>query len=178
MTDTVPGIICKADDNLAIKKIYDIKKRDIKKPIGVFLHGKSEQEIIKRLEKIIDIDEKIKTDINNLYKKWPGALTIIYKIKREYIKKFFTNQNTIGIRIPNDLFLLNLLKNINFDLAQTSLNISGMRPCKNIDEIIKNFGDSLDYIIMSDKKSSEMSSTIVDVTGDEIKLIRSGSVKI
>ena len=178
MTDTVSGIICKADESLAIKKIYSIKEREEKKPIGIFLCGKSKQEIIKRIEEITEINGKIKSEVKKLYKNWPGALTIIYRLKGKYINNFSIDKKTIGIRMPNDLFLQKLLSRIDFDLAQTSLNISGDEPCKEIDEIIKKFGDRLDFIIMSNKESSGISSTIVDVTGDEIKLIRNGSIKI
>ena len=177
MTDTVAGVICSFNEEDAIKKIYKLKKRDIKKPIGIFPKGKTIHEIINYIDDITIIDDKIKNDILDIYKYWPGALTIIYKLKNK-INYLYNSKETLGIRVPNDFFLLKLLSKVDFNIAQTSLNLSTEEPCKNIEEIIDKFGKKVDYIIKTNNKNIGLSSTIVDATGDRIKIIRQGSVII
>ena len=156
MTDTVAGIMCNAYDSVAINKIYDIKKRNLNKPLGIFVHGSGKNDIIRNIENIVIVNDDNRKVIENLHAYWPGPLTIIFNKKEG---------GTIGIRMPKNKFLDLLLSKIDFDIAQTSMNIEGEEPCNNIMEIDEKFGDRLDYIVNIESESSNNSSTIVDVTG-------------
>lgn len=156
MTDTVAGIMCNAYDSVAINKIYDIKKRNLNKPLGIFVHGSGKKDIIRNIEDIVIVNDDNRKVIENLYTHWPGPLTIIFNKKEG---------GTIGIRMPKNKFLDLLLSKIDFDIAQTSMNIEGEEPCSSIMEIDEKFGHRLDYIVNIESESSNNSSTIVDVTG-------------
>lgn len=120
-TDTVYGLICDAADKKAVEKLYKIKKRPKNKPIPIFV---SNIEMAKKIAKISPRQEKFLKNV------WPGALTAVLSKKK--------GKGTIGIRIPNHKFVLNLVKHIG-PLAETSANISGMSASTKISDVLKQF---------------------------------------
>ena len=76
-TDTVYGLICDATNEKAVKKLYQLKRRDLAKPIGIFVKDKLSISSIVDLNKVSDnVVEKVNEYMD---KYWPGALTIIKK---------------------------------------------------------------------------------------------------
>ena len=95
------------------------KKKNNKNPFSIFIKN------IDEFKKYV-LNYEISTElVNGMEKYWPGPLTIIFKKKNNVFEHLTEGTNTIGIRIPNDKFLLDILNNINVPLAQTSCNISG-----------------------------------------------------
>ena len=109
-----------------------------------------------------------------LIKTWPGKLTAVLEGKVQFPKGVGRNK-TVGIRIPNYPFLLNLMEALGGPLVQTSVNISGEPPLKNVEEMIKVFEAKQfkpDFIIDAGTLPLSDPSRIVDLTTDEIKIIR------
>ena len=96
VTDTVWGIGCLPNNEKAVKKIYQIKHREIKKPL-ILMSNK-----FNYLKKYIENNSQ--EMMNNLVKKYfPGALTIVSK-KSNLTPVFLTsNMSTIGIRVPDNI---------------------------------------------------------------------------
>lgn len=168
-TDTVYGVGALIDDVEAIEKIYDLKKRDLQKPLAI-LAGKIE-DILPYIEKpspkVVEI----------MHQYWPGALTIIFKKSRLASDKLTRGLNTIGFRIPNEEETLTFLKRVG-PLATTSVNLSGESPLNDPVSIDCSFGDKIDYIYYKNSNSSNVSSTVIDCSTDEIKILRVGEIKI
>lgn len=155
-TDTVYGYVCDANNKFAIDKIYELKKRDKNKPLGIFVKD------IDDFYKIVDGGkESLSDEVRKvLLKYWPGALTVICKKRKDVLIGLNDGIDTIGIRIPKDDALLELMKKAGCFLAQTSANISGER----------------------DESSNELNgkktkaSTIIDITSGAIKIMRQGDI--
>lgn len=196
-TDTVYGMMCNANDEVAIDKIYKIKNRDKNKPIGIFINknlkNNGVDNVINYLSEFVDFNDgllyenKKKYLYNIINDYWPGALSIVFKCKNNNlsnsIKCINNNDMTLNIRMPNDDNISNILSKSNVILAQTSCNISNETDIQNFEELVKQFDNKLDYIIKTkydiynyDKKN--ISSTIIDLSSDKLKIIRQGSVKI
>lgn len=161
-TDTVYGIGCKLYDFKAIKKIFDIKKRDTNKKLAV---------LISSLDQVRDIIE-ISNNLLKLSKAfWPGALTIIVPLKVDipYYEK------TIGLRIPNYKLALDILKE-NGAMATSSVNISGEKPLDTFKMIYENYNDVVKKIYKKSEESSSISSTVVILENDDYKIIREGQI--
>ena len=171
-TDTVYGLICNAFDQKAIDKIYDIKKRERKKPLSIFIKN------IDELDKFVERRNLSKEIFDILNKYWPGALTVIFKKKNDIFDYFLNGLDTIGIRIPNDETLLNILNQINFPLAETSCNISNEKEYKNAEEIRDKLGDKLDLIVDGGDVSDNIPSTIISVENNEITTLRHGEIDV
>ena len=168
-TDTVFGVGAIINDNIGINKIYELKKRDAKKPLAIL--ASSIEDILPYVE---ITNDKI-VEIMNKY--WPGALTIVFK-KSSLVSSQITNGlDTIAFRIPNSEIAISILKQTG-PLATTSVNYSGEAPINNYQEINNIFNDKIDYIVSENVISSNISSTIIDATSTDIKVIRSGQIKI
>lgn len=166
-TDTVYGILGDAMNKEAILKIFEIKNRSLRKPLPVFVR---DIRTARRLAYISDAKAEF------LKKNWPGAVTAVFQRKEKFPAILTGGLETIGMRMPNHEFLLKLLKRLDFPLAQTSANISGMPPAKNSKEINSYFGKSeigLDLIIDGGEFFGSP-STIVDFTGKEPLILRVG----
>ena len=110
-------------------------------------------------------------------KYWPGALTIIFKKKHSISSQVVSKIDTIAFRIPNNAITLNILEKTG-PLATTSVNISGDNPINTYQEIDKLFGDKIDYLFVKNVNSSNISSTIIDVSDNHLKIVRQGEIKI
>lgn len=158
-TDTVYGIGALLNDKKGIEKIYQIKHRDERKILPVLC---ADIEQVKSIAIMNDKAMEISTH-------WPGALTIILKMKDE--------ESTVACRVPNSDIARSVLQHFG-PLRTTSVNISGEKELNSIEEIINQFGDKIDYIITDEDNVSTVPSTIVDLTQKEMKILRVGSIKL
>jgi L-threonylcarbamoyladenylate synthase len=106
---------------------------------------------------------------------WPTPVTVILNLNER--TKEITNQETAAIRIPQNDFCLKFLKEISRPLISTSVNRSGNDPVNQIEQIISDFSQDVDAIIFSSHPSEKISSTIIDLTSSQPRLIREGSIK-
>lgn len=171
-TDTVYGLVCDANNVEACAKIYKIKRRDKKKPLAIFIKN------IDEVKKYV-LNSELSTELVNIMEKyWPGPLTIIFKKRKNVFEHLTEGTNTIGIRIPNDEFLLDILNEVDFPLAQTSCNISGENEYKDALEIENKLGNEIDLIIDGGEISNSKASTIIMTYNNNIEVIREGTIKI
>ena len=168
-TDTVFGVGALIDDLEAIDKIYELKHRDYSKPLAILASS---------IDDIIPYVKEVTEDVKEIMNKyWPGALTIIFNKNENVSDKITAGFKTIAFRIPNCNISLDILKQTG-PLATTSVNISGNTPLNDYQEINKYFGENIDFIVSENVLSSNISSTIIDVTSNKIKIIRQGQIKI
>ena len=164
-TDTVYGIGCDPYNKKAILRLYEIKKRKKTKQFPVLGISKME------LEKIAEfntMEEKIAE------KFWPGQVTLILKVKDEKIRQTLCLDKKIAVRVPNNQCVLSLLKECKL-LVGTSANISGTTPFTDPNECSKNL-TRYDLLIDGGIIPSQSESTIVEIVGDDIKILREGNV--
>lgn len=162
-TDTVYGIGACINDLEGVNKIYNLKHRDKTKPLANLAYS------VDQIKEFVDIKNNKTIELMSY---WPGALTLIFN------KKHISSQNelpTIAFRIPNSMVALTILKHFGV-MSVTSMNLSGSEPLNNIDEIIENFGEDIDYLVTNEEKHSNISSTIIDVTTEDIKVLRKGEL--
>ncbi|MBE5806207.1 MAG: threonylcarbamoyl-AMP synthase [Clostridiales bacterium] len=169
-TETVYGIGTNAFIEESIKKIYEIKKRPLEKICSILIANK--KDIIKYANICNDVEKKI---INNFM---PGPITIILQKKEGVLEHVTGNKETIGIRIPQNEIILEILKEVNIPILAPSANISGETSGTNINEIMEKFKDKVDIYINGGKCKFEESSTIVQVINNEPVILREGKIKL
>ena len=171
-TDTVYGLVCNALDKKAVEKIYEIKKRESKKPLSIFIKN------IDEVEKYVDSSNITSYSKRLMEKYWPGALTIIFKKKDESLNHLSANSGGIGIRIPNDKDMKYILDNEDFTLAKTSCNISGEKEYKNAFEIKEKLGKEIDLIVDGGEITNNIPSTVLSLECNEPIILRDGALKL
>ncbi len=165
-TDTVYGIGTQIFDIDGIKRIYEIKKRPFDKPLACLCAN------LNQIDDIAVLNDKARKLINKFL---PGALTLILEAKEEVKNKI--GYETIGVRIPNSKIALNILEE-NGPMLTTSVNDSGEKPLNHYDEIYNKYNGIVDKIYDNDAKILEIPSTVLLINGDELKVLREGSIKI
>ncbi len=165
-TDTVYGIGTKIFDIDGINKIYDIKKRPKDKPLACLCSS------LEQIKSIAVVTKKAEALIKKFL---PGALTLILESKEEVYNKI--GYKTIGVRIPNCKLALDIL-NENGPMLTTSVNESGFKPINEYELIVKDYENVVDKIYESNEKSSNLSSTVVLLTNDDIKILREGEITL
>lgn len=160
-TDTVYGLVCRFDSKSAAEKIYKLKRRSKRKPLILLGYN------LDALKKFVRLNKNPKSKIRNLKLFWPGPLTLVLPTSKrvpEFLNKDF---KTIGIRVPDNKFLLSLLKaSPGKVLASTSANISGKKDVKEIAKKVKLFIKA---------KKGEMSfkpSRIIQIDKKGVRILR------
>lgn len=167
-TDTIYGIACDALNKKAVNKIYKIKKRDNNKPLTLNLNKK------KDITKYAYITNKLEKEI--IKKLMPGAITLLLK-KKEYVVDLISkNSEYIGVRIPNNKIVKEIIKKINSPLVLTSVNISGEMPIIDLDDLNSEISNNIRYAIDVGIINKGVESTIVKVTNNKVEILREGKI--
>lgn len=167
-TDTIYGIGCSINSNKALEHIARIK--GVKKEKANFSF------IFHDLSMLSDFTKPINNDVFKMMKRnLPGAFTFIVEANNNVPKLFKNNKKTIGIRIPDQPIITNIVRELGCPIITTSIidedEISGfMTDPEDINEVYK---DKVDIIIdggVGDKEGS----TVVDCVDNEIVVLREG----
>ena len=167
-TETFYGLGAKYDNEDSLKKLYELKKRPEEKPMPL---------IIGTGEILPMIAASVNTSASALMDKfWPGPLTLLLNAKEGLSNYLTANTGKVAVRIPGESIALHLAKEAGFPITATSANISGMLPADSAKAVITYFEDKIDLIIDGGKTPGGLPSTIVDVTGGKIKILREGAI--
>lgn len=164
-TETVFGLGVKFGSYEALNELYKLKHRDRQKAISMMISNPQD------IEKYAYIDDNAKKIIKAFM---PGMITIILK-KRLFIDDCFTSSlDTIGIRIPDDKFVLRLLEKTG-PMLVTSANLSGEDSLVD-DKAVKRVFDGKIPIIVKGESISKKASTIVDLSKGKVEILRVGDI--
>ena len=167
-TETVYAIGTNCLDEETIKKLYKIKQRPLDKPTSLLV---SDMEMVKNLAR--DITEKEYKLMKTFF---PGPLTIILK-KKDIVPNILTgNTNTIGIRMPENEIARKLIEYANVPIAAPSANIANKPSGTNIENIINDFKETVDYYIDGGESKIGLGSTIVKIENNVPIILREGSI--
>jgi len=169
-TETVYGLAANAYSNIAVNKIFKLKKRPKNNPLIVHYTN------IDALKK----DCLINDSFLKLYKKFsPGPITYILKLKKNSkISKHVTNkQKNLAVRFPKHKIFRGLLKDLNYPLAAPSANITTRLSAVQASDVKDEFGSKIKYILDGGKCSIGLESTIISLT-DRPTILRLGGLDI
>lgn len=171
--DTVYGVAVDASNPNAVADLYQLKGRDEKKPVAIFV-GSSE--VAEKIFVFSDLARRI------AFKLLPGALTLVLKQQENCAIKIAKNLNSdahgfLGFRIIDRPFVVKLLQEFDGVLAVTSANRSGEVAANNSTEVENYFADShLALLVNSEEPLCKIASTVVKVDGDKLEILRHGAV--
>lgn len=167
-TDTVYGLGAIFTDEDAVRKIFAAKGRDEGKPLSILVSDISQVSMLAK--KLPDGAEKLMNAF------WPGALTIIVE-KNEAVPDIVTaGGKTVGIRMPADESARALIAHAGMPLAAPSANTSGKRSSATAEDVIEDLYGKIDMLIDGGACSLGVASTVLDMSGDEIKILRDGNI--
>ncbi len=162
-TDTIWGIGCDATNIEAIKKIFDIKKRDTSKSMIILVDN------VKRLQDLVEVPE-MAWEIIDVSEK---PVTIVYENPKGLPKEILAEDGSIGIRMVKDDFCKRLIGKLNKPIVSTSANFSGDKSPLQYKDINHEIINAVDYAVEEHReKISEYEGSSV------IKIWQDGRVKV
>ena len=169
-SETVYGLAGNAYSNVAVKKIFKLKKRPKTNPLIVHYAN------INDLKK----DCLLNHNFIKLYKKFsPGPITYILKMKKNSkISNLITSkQKNLAARFPKHRVFKNLLKSLNYPLAAPSANISTKLSSVQASDVKEEFGSKIKFVLDGGKCNIGLESTIINLIGKP-SILRLGGIDI
>lgn len=168
-TETFYGLGVDVTNDQAVKRLFDIKRRDYGNPVAVIV---SDQQML--VSFVEEVPERALA-LMDLF--WPGPLTILFRTNKRISRRLTTNTGKIGIRISSHPVATAIVQRLGRPLSTTSANLSGFPPSLNARHLRNYFGEKLDVILDAGELNPSKGSTVVDVTEDKLTLIREGIIR-
>jgi tRNA threonylcarbamoyl adenosine modification protein (Sua5/YciO/YrdC/YwlC family) len=167
-TDTVYAMGCDIRANKSIEKIARQKGLNPKNPeLSLIFHDMSQ------------LSEYTVIRDNNIFKllkrNLPGPFTFIVQANNQIPRMFKNKKKTVGIRIPDNNIVLELVRELGRPIITTSIHDQDevVEYTTDPELIYEKFRDFADAVIDGGYGKNE-ASTVVDCTGEEIEIVRQG----
>ena len=154
-TDTVYGLAADPFNADAVQRLYTLKGRPDGKPIPLVLSS---------VEDVHRVSQNLPGFFFHLTDRfWPGGLTIVIEAK-DLLPVLTAGGNTVGVRIPDNPLLLQILQAFGGPAAITSANLSGEPPATSVEEIAEELASRIDMIVDGGKTPGPIPSTVYDIS--------------
>lgn len=167
-TDTVYGVATIYNNDEAVKNLYMVKNRPFNKPFSILVSN------IEMAEEIADVTPKAK----QLFNRYKGNITLVLNKKAVVSDIVTANLKTVGIRIPNDEIVNEIITKLNTPIVASSANLSGGIPPTTADAVNDILGGKIPLILDKGRSDAGEPSTIVDITTAVPRILREGPAPI
>ena len=170
-TETLYGLgVVMGESRLAhtepMEKIWKFKERERNKPVLMAVTG---EVMAKKYVKLTKLGTKV------IRKYWPGPVSILCESKQDKNVK-------IGLRCPDNEMMLEVISRVGRPISSTSVNLSGEAPIRSLADFYKKITldrqRMVDLFVDIGELPVSMPSTLVDTTGEELKVVRQGAVEV
>lgn len=164
-TDTLYGFGVDARNVSTLERLSQIKGRG--GPWSIIVSSQEMAEIYGQISE----DKRAFVDAHV-----PGKVTLIVKARKtEVSSRVLGPGGTVGFRIPDHSFPIQLTKRLNFPITSTSVNRTGKPPMNDPAAIEKHFGNEVQLIVDGGRLPSTRGSAVYDLSGKDIRVIRYSS---
>jgi L-threonylcarbamoyladenylate synthase len=168
-TDTVYGLGCDPFNAESVERLIRVKG-DRQNPLPILASG------LRNVKRVAEVSNAAM----NLAKRfWPGALTMVLPKRSKVLDSIVPfGLSSIGVRVPNHEVALELARQCGGLIVGTSANKSGNKAATNIGNAIEQLGEEVDIVLDGGVSKLGVSSTVVDLTCKEPKILREGAVSV
>ncbi len=162
-TETVYGLMARWESPIAREEIYRLKHRPATKRL---------QMLVASVDDLKNYHLKNADWIEAIAKRfWPGPLTLVVETR---------DGETIGVRIPQHPFVLELIKRLGEPLAATSANLSGQTPAATADDAVKALDGTPELLIDGGivTVTGGTASTVASIVGRKLAILREGNISL
>lgn len=161
-TDTIYGIVGQALNQKTVEKIYDVKNRDLSKPLIILINSFKDLKFfnIRQIPKIKSILDKF----------WPGKVSIIIPVFDKKLTYLHRGANSLAFRMPDNVFLRQIISKTG-PLVAPSANLQGNPPVTIAREIEKYFQNKIDFYVDGGKIQG-FPSKLIKIEGENILELR------
>jgi L-threonylcarbamoyladenylate synthase len=166
-TETFYGLGCEPSDPDATMRICRIKER-AENPLPLICSDIGSARLVVEFNPVA---EKLAKRF------WPGPLTLVLPSKVTYPMWVTHGKNTLGIRVSSNRTAQRIASLSGGVIVSTSANKSGKSPHNNARDVIQELGREVDIVVDGGYTPGGESSTVLDLSGEELWIIRSGPIK-
>lgn len=168
-TETVYGLGADATNDAAVASIFEAKRRPSFNPLIIHLPSLAHVELYAELD---IVSRKLAARF------WPGPFTLVLNKKADspLSELVSAGLDTVAVRVPEHVVAHTLLEKFGRPIAAPSANISGKLSPTTAQHVAEAFGQEVATILDGGPCRNGIESTIVQVCGDEVRLLRPGSV--
>lgn len=163
-TETCYGLAVNVRDKEALRKLYRLKGRDANKPLSILVDGFG-------MAGEYGVFSERAEGIARKY--WPGALSIVVPRGKVLPGFFSEGEDFVAIRYSSDEFSTQMVREFGGPVTTTSANKSGGEPLYGAEDL-----EGVDLIVDGGKISKNKPSTVVEVEGDNVQVLRQGDIDL
>lgn len=167
-TDTLYGLAASASDVEAVKRVYHIKRRLGVKAIPLLIADGCQ--IGDYAEHVSDIAKRLATAF------FPGALTLVLRSNDQVPDEITAGMGTVALRVPDHPVPRAIARQLGGAITGTSANRSGEHSATTAGEVRHQLGTDVDLVVDGGECRGGKASTVVDVTGSSLRVLREGAV--
>lgn len=167
-TDTLYGISANPFSTVAVGRVFAVKGRAEKHPLPL-IAGDAEQ-----VTRLVGALPPKAAALARTF--WPGPLTLIVAAPASLVREVTAGTGTVGVRVPDHAVARELCRVADTVLTATSANISGQPPTPDPDVVSHTLAGRIDMLLDAGKTAGGSPSTVIDVTRDDVRLVRAGAV--
>jgi len=167
-TDTFYGLGVDPFNAAAVARLREIKGREDDKPILLLI---SDADQVDRL--IATRSDQFKIAARQF---WPGPLTIVGSAVPELPAEITAGTGTVGVRLPADEGVRELVRECGGVLTATSANPAGREPARSATEVASYFTNKLNLIVDGGEVTATEPSTVLDVLTSPPRIVREGAI--
>lgn len=167
-TETFYGLGVDPFNISALEKLFALKGRVKGKPVLLIIEDASMLASVTS-----DVSQEAIALMDTF---WPGPLTMLFRANTRVPGAVTGRTGKVGVRVSSSPVCQRLLKAIKSPITATSANLAGREPAKSAEEVIACFGDKVDVVIDGGRLKAKAPSTVIDMEGEDIRLVREGAV--
>ena len=167
-TDTLYALSANARDAKAVRRVYSIKVREQGTPLPLFVSGVAMAESMGLL-----LNDRSRTLAGRF---WPGALTIVVSKQPSFASEALAGGSTVALRQPDNAVAAAIIESFGQPLTATSANGSGGANPVSAEEVRRQIQGDNDLVIDTGACVLGASSTIVDCSGLDSRILRQGAI--
>jgi len=168
-TETFYALGARFDRPDALEKLFEIKGRPSEKPVSLIVSG------AEALSFVAEPPGPLALKLMERF--WPGPVTFVL-MAVEGLSEFITSMGKVAIRVPGKSFALDLAMAAGYPITATSANPSGKPPARDAGAVKEYFPGGVSLLIDGGRAPGGLPSTVLDVTGEGVKILRHGAAII
>jgi len=152
----------------AVERVFEIKQRPDNKPILVLINSREQLETL-----VKKIPPAAAALIDTF---WPGRVTLVFEARDSLSARLAAGTGKIGVRFAGHPAAAALIKESGCPITGTSANLSGSPGCFRLSDLDAPVAEQVDLILDAGRLRGGTGSTVVDVTGKKMRILREGEV--
>ncbi len=166
-TDTFYGLAADPRNAAAIDRLFEVKGRDRRQPSPLIASS------LEQAGEAVELNDVARALAERF---WPGPLSLVLPARTVIQRSALGGHDTAAIRVPAQSIARALASAATFCITATSANLSGRPPARSSADLSSALLERVDVVLDGGRAPGGAPSTIVDVTTDVPRLVRTGAV--